>query len=411
MAKILKQLIALTTLSLLSQTLSHSQQAQQVDCGEIVKKVDGLVDKNFYSPEIYKNDFVSAKQALLADCSKIEDRQALSVAINNALLSLKSSHCQFVTDEDEVYYFLISLFKSMAGKSGEKIAVPGFVCGGAGFASKQIRYVLNGTPAASKGMQVGDTVLSINGKQDWTYGDIVKNGNQVLDIKVQRGERLLTFVFKPVHSELYPAYVNAMERSLKYIKKDGKTLGYIHVFAGGALSHDALEGLVLGPMIKTDGLILDLRDGYGASDLSDLDIFYRRASDYPIMVSKGHNGKAHTVQYFYDKPLVVLINEGSRSGKEILAYSLKQSKRATLVGTNTAGYVVAGRLFDIDEHAKLYLAVNDITLNGERLEGKGVAPDVVVKNEDHTYEGYQHQLDVAIATLEKQLSQKAADLR
>jgi hypothetical protein len=107
----------------------------------------------------------------------------------------------------------------MAGKTGEKIAVPGFVCGGAGFASKQIRYVLNGTPAASKGMQVGDTVLSINDKQDWTYGDIVKNGNQVLDIKVQRGERLLTFAFKPVHSELYPAYVNAMERSLKYIKK------------------------------------------------------------------------------------------------------------------------------------------------------------------------------------------------
>lgn len=411
MAKFQTILLAMVSLSLLSLSPSHSQEASKSDYSKLVHKVIELVDKHFYSSEIYKNDFVQPARALVNDCSTIKSREALSKAINKALTALKSSHCQFVTDDDEIYYFLISLFKSLAHKPSDKIAVPGFVCGGAGFDSKQVRYVLDGSPAHVQGIQTGDQILSLNGNEDWTYGDIVKNGKDHLTLRVKRGDKHLTFVIHPPLYEIYPAYVNAMKRSLKYITRSGKTMGYIHVFAGGALSHEALEGLILGSLVKTDGLILDLRDGYGASDLSDLDVFYRKANDYPVMVSKGRDGKAHSIQYYYDKPLVVLINEGSRSGKEILAYSLKQSKRATLVGSNTAGYVVAGRLFDIDDHAKLYLAVKDITLNGERLEGKGVAPDVVVKNDDHTYEGYQHQLDVAIATLEKQLSQKPADLR
>ncbi|MBK9206168.1 MAG: hypothetical protein IPL73_27910 [Candidatus Obscuribacter sp.] len=69
-----------------------------------------------------------------------------------------------------------------------------------------------------------------------------------------------------------------------------------------------------------------------------------------MMKSTGKDGRTRTVNYCYDKPLVVLINEGSRSGKEIIAYALQKSKRAVLVGTNTAGYVVAGRLFERIDH-------------------------------------------------------------
>jgi len=40
----------------------------------------------------------------------------------------------------------------------------------------------------------------------------------------------------------------------------------------------------------------------------------------------------------YLGPLVVIINNGSRSGKEALAYQFKKLHRATLVGESTAGY-------------------------------------------------------------------------
>jgi len=104
---------------------------------------------------------------------------------------------------------------------------------------------------------------------------------------------------------------------------------------------------------------------------------------------------------------VVLINGGSRSGKELLAYSFKAAGRARLVGENTAGAVVAGRLYPLDGKCALYLAVCDITLEGkqkDRLEGVGVAPDIVVLNKNHDQIGYGLQLSSAFEALEKQLA-------
>ena len=95
---------------------------------------------------------------------------------------------------------------------------------------------------------------------------------------------------------------------------------------------------------------------------------------------RGRDGKSgQTVWNGYAKLLVVLVNRGTRSAKEILAWTLRQNGRATLVGENTAGAVLAAQGVPI-AGGRFYLsyAMMDITLNGERLEGRGVAPDVRV---------------------------------
>ena len=140
---------------------------------------------------------------------------------------------------------------------------------------------------------------------------------------------------------------------------DGK-IGYIHLWAGGAESHDVFEEMLGTKLAKTDGLILDMRDGYGGNSLDDLDYFYRNPAGYPTFSMKDRAGKKVGSEMFYDKPLVALINGGSRSGKELLALSLKRSGRAKLVGERTAGYVLGGRLFTIDDRTALYLAVDDV---------------------------------------------------
>ena len=45
----------------------------------------------------------------------------------------------------------------------------------------------------------------------------------------------------------------------------------------------------------------------------------------------------------FSKPVIVLINKGSRSGKELLAYYFKRTGQAILLGEHTAGHVAAGR--------------------------------------------------------------------
>ncbi len=76
--------------------------------------------------------------------------------------------------------------------------------------------------------------------------------------------------------------------------------------------------------------------------------------------------------------MVMLVNEGSRSGKEILAYGFRKYGIGPVVGTKTAGAVVGGNLRVMGDGSILYLAYADVQLDGIRLEGVVVEPDIEV---------------------------------
>src|SRR5262249_36822206 len=93
----------------------------------------------------------------------------------------------------------------------------------------------------------------------------------------------------------------------------------------------------------------------------------------------------------YDKPMVVLINGGTRSAKEHFACQFKKTGRATLVGTRTAGAFLGAGGFPVGKDGLLELAVGGLKLDGKRLEGGGVAPDIEVAPRD-TYSAGDTQL-------------------
>jgi carboxyl-terminal processing protease len=104
----------------------------------------------------------------------------------------------------------------------------------------------------------------------------------------------------------------------------------------------------------------------------------------------------------YGRPLVVLINGGSRSAKEVLSYIFKKSGRATLVGQKTAGNVLGTFPQAINDWAYLEVPMLDVLADGVRLEGTGVAPDVPVAKEfDAT--GNDLDLQAALDRLAKTL--------
>ena len=97
------------------------------------------------------------------------------------------------------------------------------------------------------------------------------------------------------------------------------------------------------------------------------------------------------------RPLVLLVNGGSRSGKEIVASMLQKQRLAVLVGARTAGAVMTGRIFLLSDGALLYLAIGDVLVDGQRLEGAGVVPDVEVPDALEFAQGGDAQLDRALA--------------
>ena len=96
--------------------------------------------------------------------------------------------------------------------------------------------------------------------------------------------------------------------------------------------------------------------------------------------------------------MVVLVDEGTRSGKEVVAYGL-QRRDVPVIGTRTAGALLAGRGFLLSDGSLLVLAVSDVRVEGERLEGRGVVPDVEVAFPLSYAAGRDPQLDAALGKL------------
>lgn len=159
---------------------------------------------------------------------------------------------------------------------------------------------------------------------------------------------------------------------------------------------------------EAPGIVLDLRSNGGGA-VSSLeyvinDFFPDRVS-YGAFVSRQGKRDNEKSAWFdgvgYEGPLVVLIGGGSASSAEILAHVFKHYERATLIGRPTAGVVVASRFFPLRDGGELQLGLHDFeTLDGSRLEGNGVEPDVVVERTlDDVREGYDADLAAAVKWL------------
>ena len=103
-------------------------------------------------------------------------------------------------------------------------------------------------------------------------------------------------------------------------------------------------------------------------------------------------------------PLIVLTSERTSSAAEIFIAALKVSKRATILGTETCGCVLAVRTRHLLPDGGL-LDVSELdyeTAEGHRLERHGIKPDEIVPVErSDLYSGRDRAMELAISKLTK----------
>lgn len=81
--------------------------------------------------------------------------------------------------------------------------------------------------------------------------------------------------------------------------------------------------------------------------------------------------------------LYILTNGNTASTCEPIAYALKSTKKATIIGERTRGAMLSASPFVVSGKYLLMLPVGDFyTHDGVRLDKVGVAPDIEVKSED-----------------------------
>jgi carboxyl-terminal processing protease len=370
-----------------------------------------LVQERFYDPTLRGVDWSAVRhkyRPLALAATSAEER---SMVINRMLDELAASHTRHYTASDPAYYQLLDIFSRALRHGLQRLFPEGQVAyPGIGIFTRQlggktfVSGILAGLPAAHAGLLVGDELLTVNDAPYQPVHSFAARVGQEVRLRIRRTPDGPPQDIVVVPRQLQPnaAFLQAMQESARLIDANGVKIGYIHIwsYAGGQYQRLLEEVLSTGALKAADALIVDLRDGWGGAQAHYLDLF-SGASPTVTMVER--DGDTAIANVKWRKPVVLLVNHGTRSGKEILTYGFKKYGLGAVVGTPTAGAVLAGRAFLLSDDSLLLLAVNDVFVDGQRLEGSGVTPTVDVPFALEYAQGKDPQLDRAVELLSRQV--------
>jgi carboxyl-terminal processing protease len=364
------------------------------------------VRDHFYDPQLHGLDWAAVRDRYLSDAEKAASEQALAVVINRMLSELQASHTRYYTPDEPEYYQLADIFAGALRRRGMQSAFPDgrISYPGIGVLSRStsdghsvISGVIEGTPAQRAGLLAGDEIVLADGAPFQPVGSFRGKVGEPVLLTINRAGAIMQFEIAPIDIEPGKMFLDGMEASAHITEVNGRRIGYVHVWCyAGAAYQRALERLISeGALKDADALIWDLRDGWGGAVPEYLDLFNARA---PTMQVTDRNGESEFEDVKWRKPVAMLINGGTRSGKEVLAYGFKKYRLGEVIGTRTEGAVLAATAFLIGG-GLLLLAVEDVRVDGERLEGVGVTPTIEVEADPTSMAHGDRQLERAVAVL------------
>jgi carboxyl-terminal processing protease len=248
----------------------------------------------------------------------------------------------------------------------------------------RVERVFKGSPADGAGIEVGDTVVSVDGRSiagldSNAATDLIKGpeGSEVtIGVRAQGGG-------KTRQVRLTRAQISLPVVSSKLEAVHGRKLGYAHLATFSEGSSLALRRAVRklqGQGAK--GLVLDLRgNGGGLLEEAVLNagIFLPKGE---TVVSTDSRSQGHAVYKtkggnLPSLPIVVLIDRNTASAAEILTAALADDAGAKTVGTRSYGKGVFQQEIDLSNGGALKLTVGEyFTPDGTNLAGQGIHPDV-----------------------------------
>lgn len=390
-------------------SLVPSSSVAEQSSTELLDEVWQTVDQHFFDPDFNGVDWSAMRDKYRPIVAQATSRQQVADGINQMLSELHASHTRFYTPEEPAYYQLLGVFLPNAPKLQEELAK--FLPEGKSIYSdigiftrtvnnKPFIYaILDDSPAAEAELQVGDEILSADGQPFHPIQSFAEKTGQAVTLTIRRSLNGTPQQVRvtPKRFDATTMFLEAQKTSAQVIEQDGKKVGYVHIWSyAGDQYHQQLETDVLyGDLEAADALVVDLREGWGGASPNYLNLYTPRSLS---MTTIPRDGSRYTAESAWSKPVVLLVNAGSRSGKEILAYGFQQLQIGPVVGAKTAGAVLAGTPFLMHDGSLLYLAVTDVYLDHDRrLEGVGITPDIEIPFTLEYAEGADPQKEKAIA--------------
>jgi carboxyl-terminal processing protease len=375
-----------TLLFILIFSLASFAGEKEMNALSIFDQTTDLITKNFYDRTFRGLPWENLVKSARSKIKPTSPDDHLEAVLNQLLDKLHASHTEFLSTADQEYWALESIFSGKVdGAPLQQIGAWYVNVGGKWF----IRNAFEESPAALSGLLAGDEIVSVDNQPFEPVNSFRKSSQRTFSVQIKRSQSAeIETVYVTAADESYQrSMLKGTLASYKVYEICGKKVGYFHLWAGtNDESQDALANIAHKAAQETDSFILDLRDGFGGAYPGYLNPFY------------DHDDQGKPTSQIYSKPMVTLINDGVRSGKEWISDILKQTHRATLIGTQTKGYFLAAKIFPVvPGRFDLYLAVAKGP--GPDLEGNGVKPDIEVSFALPYSAGFDPQLERGLSFL------------
>lgn len=249
---------------------------------------------------------------------------------------------------------------------------------------------LEDSPAWKVGIKAGDKIVKIEAEitKDMTLSDAVKR------LRGKPGTQIKITVLREDEFKLHDFTITREVIHVQDIK-DPRILedkiGYLRLVEFREDTYKEFHSSLLKLKDQgADSLILDLRNNPGGLLNVAIKITEEFLSAGKVIVStKGRHASQNTetksrnaATDFANWPVVVLINEGSASGSEILAGALQDHKRAVILGAKSFGKGSVQSVIPLPDGSGLRLTTSKyFTPSGKSIHGVGIIPDIEVKRE------------------------------
>jgi carboxyl-terminal processing protease len=273
-----------------------------------------------------------------------------------------------------------------------------------------------GSPAEEAGIKPGDVILAVDGEstEGWSLEMAVnrirgEEGTPVmLTVRhTDRTEEDITITRATV--DVPTVFVSDVTDSSGEPVTD---LAYIQMqrFTDDTVSDmsNALKDLV---QSGKQGLILDLRGNPGGgldATVSVADMFLDEGVVLTQVSREGErtNYNSEDGGEAVDLPIVILVDEFSASGSEVLAGALRDHDRAKIIGTQTLGKGTVNHLRQLSNGGAVYVSIARwLTPDGTLIEGVGLTPDYKMEQTEEDFPGLiGPQVFAAIDLLRSQIN-------
>jgi carboxyl-terminal processing protease len=235
-----------------------------------------------------------------------------------------------------------------------------------------------GSPAEEAGIRAGDVILEVDGQS-------IAGMSLVEVVLIVQGPRGTTVTLSVLHEgETEPEVIEIVRAeiempSVRFEMMDD--IAYINITNFSERTAEELSPVLEEVNRQASGIILDLRSNPGGllSTVVAVTSFFLKEGVVLDVVDNEGNSSAYKVEpgrVATDLPVVVLVNEYSASGSEVLAGALQDYGRAVIAGKKTYGKGSANQMFGLEDGSALYITyARWLTPKGRLIEGEGLPPD------------------------------------